>query len=115
MLHITPNLYHCDKKRQKEIKRDKRFYGKYPLKTQFFPALAYHYIRILAARDLNSRKRVFLAFLCLRVALGGAYGSHSGFEFGNKLVDHFLLHMLHHNNVRKVASEPFVVAVGKVV
>ena len=89
MLHITPNLYHCDKKRQKEIKRDKRFYGKYPLKAQFFPALAYHYIRILAARDLNSRKRVFLAFLCLRVALGGAYGSHSGFEFGNKLVESY--------------------------
>ena len=38
----------------------------------------------------------------------------SGFKFSNKLVDHFLLHMLHNNNVRKVASEPFVVAVGKV-
>ena len=41
-------------------------------------------------------------------------GSHGAFELSDKLVDDFLLDMLHHYHMGEVAAEAFVIAIGKI-
>lgn len=74
----------------------------------------YHHTTFSCHWRLCSRKWVFRAVCPRGICLYLGCGSHSAFELSDKLVDDFLLDMLHHYHMGEVAAESSVVAVGRI-